>query len=196
MTPQGPTTKRAWLPAQFCPHCGADIQKYRLMVWSLKCDRCKKLATYIRNTTIYNQYRYGNPYLPPKYELVEKTNTEYACDKHFEEAAKISILGPHRWRHINEIWKTGKKIWSVTVSSESSDYYGPFLFDRELTDKQLEAFLRQECPGEWPDADADYYEEIEGDGDVDGPGFAGSYLHIETSWFDEVMTVKKWRICR
>jgi len=67
-----------------------------------------------------------------------------------------------------------KTIWAVSVSSESGDDYGPFLFDKKPNDKQLEYWLRELCPGEWDDADAE-------DEDDRGPGVFGSYLHIDIS---------------
>jgi len=49
---------------------------------------------------------YGNPYHPPRYYELENTTHEYACLLHFEEAAKISICGPHRWKELNANQRT------------------------------------------------------------------------------------------
>jgi hypothetical protein len=61
------------------------------------------------------------------------------------------------------------KIWSVTGHSESGDDYGPWLFNKKPTDEQLEAILKEDCPGEF---------EEEEDGTYDGPGSFGSYVHL------------------
>jgi hypothetical protein len=65
-------------------------------------------------------------------------------------------------------------VWVVTAKSESSDEYGPWVFEREPTDEQLEAFCRKECPQEFGiyESDEDDLEEN------DGPGDWGSYLHV------------------
>jgi hypothetical protein len=69
--------------------------------------------------------------------------------------------------------KNEMSIWAITAHSESGDDYGVFLFDKKPTDDQLEYWLRELCPGEWEDADSE---------DEDhGPGFRGSYLHIDVS---------------
>jgi len=70
------------------------------------CDRCKKKATHIRTTTLRHYMPYGNPYHPPRYYELENTTHEYACLLHFEEAAKISICGPHRWKELNANQRT------------------------------------------------------------------------------------------
>lgn len=52
-----------------------------------------------------------------------------------------------------------------TAKSESGDEYGPWVFHRTPTDKQLVEFLKKECPGEF-------------DVEEPGPGAFGSYLHL------------------
>jgi len=59
------------------------------------------------------------------------------------------------------------KIWSVTGESESGDDYGPWLFNKKPTDKQLELMLRTDYDYEFPDAE-----------DGEGPGSYGSYIHL------------------
>jgi hypothetical protein len=58
----------------------------------------------------------------------------------------------------------------LTVKSESGDDYGPFLFKKKLTDKQLLKFLQKECPGDCVVDEED-----------EGPGFMGTYLHVQWS---------------
>lgn len=65
-------------------------------------------------------------------------------------------------------------IFCLTATSESGDDYGPFLFNKKPTDTQLEYWLREFCPGEFDDADAENEEDS-------GPGVFGSYLHINLS---------------
>ena len=59
------------------------------------------------------------------------------------------------------------KIWSVTGESESGDDYGPFLFTKKPTEKQLELMLRADYDYEFPDPE-----------DGEGPGSFGSYIHL------------------
>ena len=63
-----------------------------------------------------------------------------------------------------------KVVTVITAKSESCDDYGPWVFETRPTDEQLEAFLREHAAGE--------FEENE-DGEFDGPGIFGSYLHVE-----------------
>ena len=60
--------------------------------------------------------------------------------------------------------------WSIAVKSESGDDYGPHLFDHKPDDDELEKFLRELSPCDWPDDPDDL---------ADGPGFRGSYLHVD-----------------
>ena len=53
--------------------------------------------------------------------------------------------------------------WVVYLKSESCDDYGPFKFDNKPTDEELSE-LCHKC---------------DGDKDKNGPGFDGSYCHIE-----------------
>lgn len=53
-------------------------------------------------------------------------------------------------------------VWCVTGHSESGDDYGPWLFNKKPTQKQLKKLLKEDCPGEWDD----------------GPGAFGSYVHL------------------
>lgn len=55
----------------------------------------------------------------------------------------------------------------LQLSTESGDHYGPFVFDEELTEDELEDFLREEFPDEWLDDN--------------GPGFRGSYIYADWS---------------
>lgn len=55
-------------------------------------------------------------------------------------------------------------VWVTMASSESGDDYGPYVFTHKLTANELEAFWREECPGECEDDD--------------GPGNWGTYLHV------------------
>lgn len=59
------------------------------------------------------------------------------------------------------------KIFLLWADSESCDHYGPWVFDKKLTSKQIEKFLRKECEQEFTE-------------DNDGPGDFGSYLYIQT----------------
>lgn len=58
-----------------------------------------------------------------------------------------------------------KKVWVVNANSESGDDYGPYLFDKKPTDKELETFMKDYWPDEFPE-------------EKDGPGKWGSYLYI------------------
>ena len=75
-------------------------------------------------------------------------------------------------RTVKETKQKDSAMTIFTVSSESGDDYGPFLFDRKPTDAELEYWLREFCPGEWDDAE---------DEDNRGPGIFGSYLHVDMS---------------
>jgi len=55
-------------------------------------------------------------------------------------------------------------VWCVTGHSESGDDYGPWLFDKKPTQKQLKKMLKEDCPNEWDD---------------EGPGAFGSYVHLK-----------------
>lgn len=59
-----------------------------------------------------------------------------------------------------------KKLYVLSVQTESGDKHGPFLFEKKPTVVKLEAFLRRHV-GE---------DEFE-----DGPGWRGSHLHLEWS---------------
>lgn len=58
---------------------------------------------------------------------------------------------------------TSQGLWVVNAVSESTDHYGPFVFDHKPSDKEIIALFRKEAPGEWPE---------------DGPGDYGSWLFI------------------
>lgn len=65
-----------------------------------------------------------------------------------------------------------KQLWSIGVKSESGDDFGSHIFNHNPTDDEIEAFLRDLSPCDWPD-DGDQTQ------DCDGPGFRGSYLHVD-----------------
>ncbi len=66
-----------------------------------------------------------------------------------------------------------KTAWCITGHSESGDDYGPWLFNKKPTDEQMEAILREDCPGEWDD---------------EGPGAFGSYVHLSKPY--EVLIIE------
>lgn len=57
-----------------------------------------------------------------------------------------------------------KTVWVTWADSESGDHYGPAVFAKKPTDKELEAFWRSYACG-------DFTEEN------DGPGKWGSYIY-------------------
>lgn len=72
------------------------------------------------------------------------------------------------------------KIWILSISSESGDDFGPFLFRKKPSNQELLDFLRTISPDDCVDEE---YEVIEVyDAASDGrPGFSGTYLYIEWS---------------
>lgn len=60
------------------------------------------------------------------------------------------------------------KVIVVTGKSESGDNYGPWVFDKKPSGRQLHLFLKENVSSEFP-----------GEGSEDGPGVYGSYLHID-----------------
>lgn len=56
--------------------------------------------------------------------------------------------------------KVSKTQWVVTGRSESSDFYGPFIFKKKPTDAQLKKICELDA------------------GDWDGPGKFGSYIYL------------------
>jgi len=70
-----------------------------------------------------------------------------------------------------------KRVWTISFVSESSDDYGPYLFDREPTEEELRAFVKtfgDDAPK-----------------DADGPGIFGSYLHVESKGWTDVNVLPK-----
>lgn len=61
-----------------------------------------------------------------------------------------------------------KTVWVVTGTSESSDHYGPDIFDHKLSDKELYDWCHN-CDGHFGDTE----------GYQDGPGYGGSYVYPE-----------------
>jgi hypothetical protein len=61
-----------------------------------------------------------------------------------------------------------KKVHVCSVMSESSDHYGPFVFEKKPTDRKLLAFLKERCGSE-------------ADETANGPGWKGTYLHLDWS---------------
>jgi hypothetical protein len=59
------------------------------------------------------------------------------------------------------------EVFVVWAKSESCDDYGPWVFAKKLTKKQLKKFLREVVPEEFDDAQS-------------GPGAFGSWLHVES----------------
>ena len=68
------------------------------------------------------------------------------------------------------------KVWVVSAKSESGDDYGPWVFKTPPSTEKLEAFLREECSGDFPEPDED-----------EGPGDYGSYIHVEGPHESEVI---------
>ena len=64
----------------------------------------------------------------------------------------------------------------ITFKSESGDDYGPFVFNRMPSDKELEKFLRFYCEQEFDDDD--------------GPGIFGSCLHMQMNCEIEITELK------
>jgi hypothetical protein len=58
-----------------------------------------------------------------------------------------------------------KRLYVVSVDSESGDHYGPFLFEQKPSDKVMLAFLQKHTSPE--DAEA-----------TTGPGWHGTYLYL------------------
>lgn len=63
------------------------------------------------------------------------------------------------------------KFWTATITSESGDDYGAFIFKEKPSKEKLKKWLAEEFPG---DADPDEYE-----GKEKGPGIFGTYLYVE-----------------
>jgi len=76
----------------------------------------------------------------------------------------------------------------ITLKSESGDDYGPFVFNRQPTDKELEKFLRFYCEQEFVEPDS--HDEDEGCGDQSGPGIFGSCLHMQMNCEIEITELK------
>ncbi len=69
----------------------------------------------------------------------------------------------------------GKKVVVVTGHSESGDDYGPWVFEQRPSEEFMEAFLREEAPGEF--LDDEEYEVMEDE----GPGDFGSFVSLKYS---------------
>lgn len=67
-------------------------------------------------------------------------------------------------------------VWAFWVKTDSGDEHGPFVFNRELTDDELETFLRSEFSDE-------FVEEHEGPGDFD------SYAYVTHPGYVQVRKV-------
>lgn len=74
--------------------------------------------------------------------------------------------------------KKTSQVHVLSISSESGDDYGPFLFGKKPSDRELFDFLNEQCPGEMDDASLDEPGEVDEDGNGYGPGWKGSYLHL------------------
>lgn len=61
------------------------------------------------------------------------------------------------------------KVWLTWGKSESGDDYGPYVFSKKPTDKQLERFWKSELEGgDWIP------------GDEPGPGSWGTWVHVRS----------------
>ena len=61
---------------------------------------------------------------------------------------------------------TKQKLWFITGSSESGDYYGPKAYNEKPTEKQMRDFIKNET-----------YEDLE----IGGPGNFGSYVYLKVT---------------
>lgn len=66
--------------------------------------------------------------------------------------------------------KKKQKVWIMTGQSESGDEYGPKIFKTEPRTRDKVLFILNNTP-------EDFYE----DEDEQGPGFLGTYVHIEVT---------------
>jgi hypothetical protein len=64
-------------------------------------------------------------------------------------------------------------VFVITAHTDASDHYGPWVFNKKPTDAQLEAFLRKNCPNEFPRAN--HRHDLDGDAD----GAFGSFLYLD-----------------
>lgn len=64
-----------------------------------------------------------------------------------------------------ETKKKKKTVWVTWAESESGDHYGPFVLAKKPTDKEFEAFWRENAPGDFSTADDE------------GPGKWGSWIY-------------------
>jgi hypothetical protein len=75
------------------------------------------------------------------------------------------------------------KYHCLKVQSESCDDYGPFLFEKMPSDEELFEFLKEHCEGDMEtaslDSDQEGSEDERDDADERGPGWKGSYLHLD-----------------
>lgn len=62
------------------------------------------------------------------------------------------------------------KIYVLTISTESCDHYGPYVFLEKPSDEELETFCRANWPSEFIDPEGEEPEPV-------GPGNWGSYMY-------------------